>query len=116
VCGSAGQCRALSLELDVYPIFSANGCPGCHRMMGPAADLDLSSAGAAHGNLVGAGTTECGPGRARVVPGSPDTSYLINKLTGVDMCAGLPMPRGRDPLSAAQIELIRAWIAGGAAP
>ena len=100
----------------MYPIFSANGCPGCHSMMGRAAELDLSSASVAHTNLVGAGSSQCGPGRARVVAGSPETSYLINKLTDVDMCAGLPMPRGRDPLTAAQIELIRAWIAGGAAP
>jgi hypothetical protein len=101
----------------VYPIFTRTGvgCPGCHDST-PPAGLNLSSASTAYANLVNVNATQCSPARLRVAPGSPSTSYLINKLTGTDMCTGLRMPRGRNPLPAADIDLIRAWITGNAPP
>jgi len=48
----------------------------------------------------------------RVVPGDPDHSLLYQKLAGHPPC-GDPMP-STGPLSAAQIELVRSWIAAGA--
>jgi hypothetical protein len=48
----------------------------------------------------------------RVAPGAPDSSYLIAKLTGVNMCSGERMPRGGAALPAAQIDTIRSWISG----
>ena len=46
--------------------------------------------------------------------GFPRLDYLINKLTGVDMCAGSVMPKAGGELPKAQIDLIRTSICQGA--
>jgi hypothetical protein len=74
--------------------------------------MSLAS-GQAYGNLVGA-ASDCPDGRPRVTAGLPDSSYLINKLTGVDMCRGGRMPLRSGALSTAQIDLVRSWICAGA--
>ena len=76
----------------------------------PAGNLSLVS-GAAYAELVNVVST-CG-GRKQVAPGSPSTSYLVNKVTGVGMCSGGICRNGRGT-DAAQIAAIRAWICQGA--
>jgi hypothetical protein len=49
-----------------------------------------------------------------VVPGDPDGSFLIEKLTSDSPRAGVRMPQDRPPLDEVEIELIRTWIAEGA--
>ncbi len=114
-CTTAGTCQAPSVDFaaNVYPIFAAAGCgsSNCHGGGDPARGLDLSSAAAALADLVSVPANECGE-RLRVAPGAPESSYLINKLTGVDMCEGERMPRGGAALSAPQLDTIRAWIVG----
>ena len=79
-----------------------------------------------YANLVNA-PTELAAGRSqagmRVVPGDPDASFLYWKLLGHDPSdpdtpvAGLHMPNvcAEAPcLSAAQLEMVRSWIAAGA--
>lgn len=104
---------ALNFATDVYPIFAAAGCgnSNCHGGGAPSQGLNLSSATVAQSMLVGVAASQCGE-RTRVVPGAPNSSYLINKLTGVDMCGGQRMPRGGTPLSNTQMDTIRAWITG----
>ena len=106
-----------SFAADVYPIFQS-GCAGaaCHAGMRPAEGLDLSSASLAFGTLVNVRTGQCGGAKIRVVPGDPAASYLVAKLTGVGMCSGSVMPKMGGELSAAQIDVVRAWIGSGAAP
>jgi hypothetical protein len=41
-------------------------------------------------------------------------SYLVNKLTGVDLCAGTQMPKAGSSLSLSEIDLVRGWICNGA--
>jgi hypothetical protein len=57
-------------------------------------------------------------GGIRVVPGNPDASYLLHKVSDATPCDGLRMPRGGNiiapPLSATEIATIRSWIAAGA--
>jgi hypothetical protein len=84
--------------------------------MRPAEGLDLSSASVAFSGLVNVRAGQCGGAKVRVVPGDPAASYLLNKLTGVGMCSGSVMPKAGSELSAAQIDVIRAWIGSGAAP
>ena len=53
----------------------------------------------------------------RVAPGSPDKSYMINKLKGTQAQAGgsgAQMPFGGTPLSQGQIDQIALWISAGA--
>jgi hypothetical protein len=71
------------------------------------------SAGNAHGNLVNVSSQEV-PDLLRVEPGNPDDSYLVRKIEGGPNIIGERMPRGRPPLSDAQIQRIRAWIEDGA--
>jgi hypothetical protein len=89
---------------------------GCHNGARGQANLDLSSAAVARAALVNVTTDQCSGSKKRVVPGSPSTSYLVNKLTGVGMCSGSVMPKAGSELTAAQIDVIRAWIGSGAAP
>ncbi len=58
---------------------------------------------------VDATTAPVGGNQIRVVPGSAADSYLINKLTGVNI-GGLQMPLGGSPLSAGQSDAIENWI------
>lgn len=53
-------------------------------------------------------------GGRRVAPGDPAGSYLIEKLVSPAPAVGGRMPLGRPPLTAAQLQVIVTWIAGGA--
>jgi hypothetical protein len=89
---------------------------GCHVGEDePASGLDLSP-GRAYGALVGVPSTVVGD-RLRVDAGSPDTSYLLCKLSAD--CAsrrGSRMPLDNPPLGDADIVTITTWIADGAMP
>jgi hypothetical protein len=106
----AGPCiptRQVSYTADVVPIFEVNCATGevCHQgtWNGPrAAEL-----------LVGVPASECCDGRLRVKPGDPANSYVIQKLRGVELCAGQPMPLG-GTLSESDITTLSDWICEGA--
>ena len=51
-------------------------------------------------------------GRIGIVPGDPDASEVIRRITHPDRAQR--MPRHRDPLSKEEIETLRRWIAQGA--
>lgn len=92
----------VSFMSDVRPILSASCMGGgCHS--NPATFF------------VGGGNTSCATATERrmVVPGDAAASYVVHKLEGTGIC-GVRMPRGRAPLSAAQIATIRTWIDEGA--
>jgi mono/diheme cytochrome c family protein len=89
---------AASFAADVTPILKAS-CAKCH---GNAGGVSLESYAAV---MAGA------KGGKIVVPGDPDASELVKVIDGRDTPR---MPMGADPLLAAQISAIRAWIAAGA--
>ena len=104
----------VSFSRDIQPIFNAN-CVVCHTGTSGPQGLTLDS-GKAYGNLVNVNSTEA-PSMKRVAPGSPDKSYIINKLLGTQTQAGgsgAQMPFGAQPLSQATISLIQQWITAGA--
>ncbi len=49
-----------------------------------------------------------------VMPGNPDSSFLLIKLTGPGIDEGDRMPQGNSQISAQAIEAIRTWISNGA--
>lgn len=106
----------VSLAADLGPMFAARCNTGfCHNTANQASALDLTPA-KAHAQLVGIKSkhTACAS-FDRVVPGSPQTSFLIFKLQGTGACfAGVRMPKGMAALSAAQLQLVRDWISEGA--
>jgi cytochrome c5 len=114
----SGQCiwTPKTYENDVAPIFQAAGCgtSSCHGGTTPSSGLDLSSAVTGYGSLFDVASVQC-LSTVRVVPEDIASSYLVNKLTGIGMCAGSRMPQGGNPLTVTQIDTVRAWIATGAA-
>src|SRR5450432_4554387 len=81
-----------------------NQCFGCHssKLKSPMGGLVLDTK---------AGMRAGGDGGAILVPGSPDSSRLIDALEYKDSELRMP-PAGKLP--ARQIEAFRQWIAGGA--
>ncbi len=115
-CVDAGQDRAdagactpsrnsVSFSADVEPILSS-GCSGevCHGTTGWG---DYAA-------LTAYRSRECCDGRPLVVPGDPDGSYLMHKLSGHGMCTGVPMPKNASPLPPAQMQTLYDWICLGA--
>lgn len=86
---------------------------GCHVSPGAPFDLDMSSASASKANLVSVEAFEMPP-MSRVAPGDAANSYLYWKITANPNINGDPMPLSGGPLSQADIDLIAAWIDGGA--
>ncbi len=85
----------------------------CHKGgPSPAGDLSLER-DEAYASLVDV-PSSAAAGRVRVVPGDPDASYVLEKITASAPAAGEPMPPDA-PLEADRIELLRAWIEAGAA-
>ncbi|WP_437732504.1 hypothetical protein [Sorangium sp. So ce1335] len=101
---------------QVQPILEAS-CSNqyCHGSpTAPSAGLDLRAA-AAVGALVNQDARSCSSEHALVVPFMPSSSYLINKLKGVDLCGSneIKMPPGGS-LSEADMKTITDWICAGA--
>ena len=98
-----------SFANDLKPIFASCGGELCHSG---------TTVGAwPYSELVNVAQTRdsCPTTRMRVVPSSLQQSYLMNKVTGLGMCAGSSqMPNGGTPLTSDKIQLIADWICQGA--
>ena len=107
-----------SIQRDIFQATDSSGrpsCASCHNPNGSgfrAVGLDLGS-DAAYGQLVGVPSRQR-PGVLRVVPGDPDSSYLVQKLEGRDGIAGTRMPQRGPFLTDGQMAIIRRWIQLGA--
>lgn len=92
-------------------------CSGCHNgsqpANGPLPGSQNLTAGQTFLNIVGVASREQS-NLMRVNPGAPDNSYLVRKVEGAAGITGAQMPFGGPPLSQAQIDEIRSWIASGA--
>ena len=103
----------VSLATDIQPIFTAS-CAPCHVGGGSSGGLTLDSA---YATLVGVPSNESA--LDRVAAGSTQDSYLWHKLQGTQNSvggSGQQMPGGGGSLTPAELDLIEAWIAGGALP
>ena len=85
--------------------------PACHAAPAPEQGMDLST-GRAYASTVGVDITEVS-GFKRVAPGNSTDSYLYMKIAGDPRIAFDRMPIG-GTLTAAEIDLVRAWIDAGA--
>ncbi|MBI5689374.1 MAG: DUF1553 domain-containing protein [Verrucomicrobia bacterium] len=95
---------------DIRPILS-NHCFQCHgpdddKRKGGQKGLRLDTAEGALADL--------GGGAFAVVPGKPDQSELVKRLITADADEVMPPPKTGKKLAAAEIELLKRWIAGGA--
>lgn len=94
---------AVSFDKQVRLIFQAN-CQGCHQPAKAGGQYVMTD----FGKLIKGGES----GSAAVVPGKPEGSYLLQLITPKDGKA--EMPKGKAPLTAAEIEIVKKWIAQGA--
>jgi len=103
-CGAA---PVVSFHRDIQPLLAAH-CTGeiCH-------EASWAGSANAYQMLVNTPTPECCDGRKRVDPVHPDRSYVLEKLRGVDLCAGRRMPLSGS-VTEAQIAEIARWICEGA--
>lgn len=113
----ACQCvvsATVSFKADVEPILDgACTAAGCHTGARPKESLALDT-GTAYAELVNVATSQCGGKRKLVVPGSPSSSYLMQKLLKIDVCTGTQMPKAGQFLPAADLDVISSWICSGA--
>jgi hypothetical protein len=110
VTTGGGTAGGAATRAEVQAILNTN-CTVCHGVSG---GLTLTNVAA----VVGQASSGC-PSKRRIVAGDPGASYLVDKIMGASQApggcfAGVRMPRGRTPLSAANIDTIVSWIRGGA--
>jgi hypothetical protein len=104
-------------QIQEHVLTPSCGRQTCHNA--PQLEHTLSLApGEAWADLVGVlpddGTARAA-GKRRVDPGSPETSYLLDKLRGqITLDQGERMPRLMPKLPSREIRLIEAWIEAGA--
>ncbi|MFM1804340.1 MAG: hypothetical protein RL136_1219 [Planctomycetota bacterium] len=107
-CAAAfpGVASAVDFDREVRPVLAAR-CYACH---GP--DAESRKAGLRLDHFDGA-TAVLRTGVRAVVPGDPDASELLARVSARDPEDRMP-PDGHEPLTDEEIAGIRAWIAGGA--
>lgn len=93
----------VSFHKQVKPIFQAN-CQGCHQPAKQGGEFEMT----VFANLLKGGES----GSPAVVAGKPEMSYLVELITPAGGKA--EMPKGKEPLSATDVDLIKKWIAQGA--
>lgn len=97
-------------------VFTNCTTSSCHSAVGARGDLVLD-ADLAYDQLVGVPASNSvakGKGKLRVKPNDPDGSFLLQKLEAPSADEGALMPSRGAKLTAAQIDLVRRWIAAGA--
>jgi len=108
------------LSTHVAPLLKANcALAGCHDAIKKEHGIDFSTAATTHASLVNKMTADhCRNNAAvtRVIPGQPQNSFVLVMVEGIGRCTEMPrMPVApRTALTAAQVQVIRDWIAAGA--
>ncbi len=101
--GEEDEAPRVSYYRQIRPIFQAH-CWGCHQPAQAKGKYVMTE----FDKLLAGGES----GEPAIVPGKPDESLLVELITPLGDTA--EMPKGKPPLRAEQIELIRRWIAQGA--
>ncbi|NBT13629.1 MAG: DUF1549 domain-containing protein, partial [Planctomycetia bacterium] len=101
---------APSFTRDIKGILS-NRCVRCH---GP--DPEGRAGGGDDGLRLDtfAGATADLGGHTAIIPGKPDESELVARITSTDPDIVMPPPEAGDRLPEKQVELLKRWIAAGA--
>ncbi|HYE33294.1 MAG TPA: c-type cytochrome domain-containing protein [Methylomirabilota bacterium] len=102
--GEVGSSRAEAIfKEEIAPVL-VRECAGCHNAEKAKGGYRLDTVGA----MLRAGES----GRAPIVPGKPDESYLFNLIATSDVDDR--MPQKDEPLDSKVIQLVREWISSGA--
>lgn len=104
--GAAQAEEKVDFDREVRPILVAN----CYKCHGP--HDEARKAGLRFDSHQGA-TATLGKGHRAIVPFSADESLILQRIAQTDIDQRMP-PEGNDPLSLAQIAILRKWIQEGA--
>jgi hypothetical protein len=104
---SGGITAEVDFQRDVQPIL-AEHCAQCHGADEKARQGGLRLDLREHA-LVGGDS-----GTAAIVPGEPEGSELIRRISSTDPGEIMPPPDAKKPLSPGQVETLKQWIAQGA--
>jgi WD40 repeat protein/mono/diheme cytochrome c family protein len=100
---AAPAAAAVSYDKQIRPIFQAR-CQGCHQPAKPGGGYVMT----AFDRMLAGGKSKA----VAIVPRKPEESHLVDQITPDGGEA--EMPRGQKPLTEAEIELVKKWIAEGA--
>ncbi|MGK0188814.1 MAG: hypothetical protein ACI9R3_004628 [Verrucomicrobiales bacterium] len=103
--GAEEQATSVDFDRDIRPII-AEKCTLCHGPNEKKGGLQLSGIEFARKKLKS--------GNIAIVPGDPDASELVARIHSSDPDEVMPPPDKAEPLTAAEKELVRKWIASGA--
>ena len=107
VGGKGDSGKPIDFDRDIGPILS-DKCYACH---GPnAEDREAGFRLDDHDSAFG----EADSGARVIVPGNPDQSELVRRITSTDVDERMPPADSNKSLNAAQISLLRRWIEQGA--
>jgi len=107
-----------SIQHDIFESSDTSGrsaCITCHTAVGrnPAGGLNLTH-DVAYDQLVNV-VSPRKAGAMRVLPGDPNSSYMIQKLEGASGIVGVRMPFNGPPyLTEGQMSIVRRWVEIGA--
>lgn len=106
VNGSPAAEPVVDFQRDIRPILS-NACFDCHGPDAKARKAKLRLDLPARDALVGGD-------KAIIVPGRPEQSELMRRITAADAAERMPPAKHTRQLKAGEIELLRRWIVQGA--
>ncbi len=118
-CGPDRRCNdcrcgpAVRFARDVQPIFQNCLTSACHEGADAAGSFELTPGRASEELLTRRSRAGACAGQPLVVAGDPDDSVLWKRIGGT--ACGASMPLGATLLAPAEVDVIRAWIAQGAA-
>ena len=107
----ADPAKLSQLQADIFTPICAGSC---HTGVGTVLPgVQNLTAGNSYAALVNVASIEQSA-VLRIKPGDPDNSYLVRKIQGTAGIGGMRMPLGGTPLTQAQIDEVRSWVAAGA--
>src|SRR5262245_27821728 len=104
---NAAPARQIVFNHDIRPIL-ADKCLGCHGPDAPAKKIKLRL------DSEGAATADLGRGRRAIVPGNPEQSQLVRRITSGDELMRMPPVDSGRKLTQAEISLLVEWVRQGA--
>jgi hypothetical protein len=107
VAAAASPEPSIDFNRDIRPILS-DRCFACH---GP--DAEDRQAGLRL-DLRDAATAALTSGATAILPGRPEASEILARVSSADPDVVMPPPRIGKPVTPAEADLLRRWIAGGA--
>ena len=102
-CVDAFSENEIDFNAEVRPIINTK-CIACHGGVKQSGGFSLLFREEALGKTKS--------GKPAIIPGNPDMSEIMKRITSHD--PDVRMPLGKDPLSAAEIEILKKWIKQGA--